>query len=131
MGLVARLDGSRLVWTAMLATNFCSAVLRKNPKELYKRKRCERKHGEDVGGCVFYDFGENRSKKALVSKFFGGFQLDFSLCKPLNLYEFLYCCIVFQFHERLKPLTKVEDEASPLISNYILVVLFVQFRLLI
>jgi hypothetical protein len=44
------------------------------------------------------------------------------LCKFLFLYDFNGFVYVFCYHERLKPSTKVEDEALSLIHIYIFVV---------
>ena len=51
------------------------------------------------------------------------------LCKFLFLYDFNGFVDVFCYHERLKPSTKVEDEASSLISSLFLMFLFIQFHL--
>jgi hypothetical protein len=54
MGLVARLDGSRLVWTAMLATNFCSAVLEKKTLKSYIKEKDARENMERTLGAAFF-----------------------------------------------------------------------------
>jgi hypothetical protein len=51
------------------------------------------------------------------------------LCKFLFLYDFNGFVYVFCYHERLKPATKVEDEATSLINSLFLMFLFVQFSI--
>jgi hypothetical protein len=51
------------------------------------------------------------------------------LCKFLFLYDFNGFVYVFCYHERLKPSTKVEDEASSLTNSLFLMSLFVQFSI--
>ena len=53
----------------------------------------------------------------------------FSFVSFLFLYDFNGFVYVFCYHERLKPSTKIEDEASSLISSIFLMILFIQFRL--
>jgi hypothetical protein len=50
-------------------------------------------------------------------------------CKFLFLYDFNGFVYVFCYHKRLKSSTKVEDEASSLISYLFLMFLFIQFHL--